>query len=141
VVLGYAGKRAVIQLIDVWDSISGGESIAKAAHFAPFYCDRLAAPDAKVQGAVVYRVEDTVTPYLQQYLIIDKGADAGVKLGDFFRVMEKGRPNRLSEQVLEAQAVNVTPASATLVVLKLYKDRLNIGDEALLSMRAVAATR
>ena len=137
VVAGYAGNRAVVTLIDLWSKVSGGESIAKPASFAPFYSgDRLVAPDTKIQASVVMRVEDSVAPYLLQYIIIDKGADDGVKLGDFFRVMDKERPNHLSERLLEGQAVSVTASSATIVVHKLHKDRLSVGDEAFLSYRA-----
>jgi hypothetical protein len=137
VVVGYAGKRAVVTLTDLWNQISGGESIARSASFAPLYSgDRLAAPDTKIQASVVMRVEDSTAPYLHQYVIIDKGADDGVKLGDFFRVMERERPNKLSELLLEGQTVNVTAGSATLVVQKLHKDRLQPGDEAFLNYRA-----
>jgi hypothetical protein len=137
VVAGYAGKRAVVTLTDLWSQISGGESIARSASFAPLYSgDRLAAPDTKIQASVVMRVEDSATPYLNQYVIIDKGADDGVQLGDFFRVMERERPNKLSELLLEGQTVNVTAGSATLVVQKLHKARLQPGDEAFLNYRA-----
>jgi len=137
VVAGYAGNRAVVILIDLWSDITGGESIAKSASFTPHYSDRLAAPDTKIQASVVMRVENSVAPYLLQYIIIDRGADDGVKLGDFFRVMDRERPYILSEQLLEGQAVNVTASSATLVVHKLHKDHLSVGDEAFLSYRSV----
>lgn len=137
VVVGYAGDRAVVSLHDIWGPISGGESIAKTAAFQAFQCERLTESGAgSIKASVVQRVEDTATPYLHQYLIIDKGTGAGVKLGDFFSVMERARPNKLSEELLKGQVVNVSSTSATLVVQKLRRDQVSVGDEAVLSLRS-----
>lgn len=137
VVAGYAGKRAVVTLTDLWSEITGGESLVRSASFAPFYSgDKLAAPDTKIQASVVLRVEDSAVPYMQQYLIIDKGASDGVRLGDFFQIMDRARRDNFSERLLEGQTVNVTANSATLVVHKLHSERLRLGDEAFLSYRA-----
>jgi hypothetical protein len=138
VVVGHAGKRLVIQITDVWADMRGGEAVAKAATFEPFYCDRLAVADKGIRAGVVLRLDNTPVPYLQQYIVIDKGSDAGVRIGDFFKVMDKESPNKISEPIVEAQAVSVTPAASTLQVLKIYKGRLDIGDEAFLSLRATA---
>lgn len=138
VVLGAAGRRMVIQLTEKWGQIEGGERIVKTAQFTPVYTDTRPAPDIpQIRGNVAARVENTATPYLQQYLIINRGSADGVMIGDFFRVRERERTNRLSEDVLEAQVVNVTENTATLIVVKLHKHHLDIGDAVFLSMRAV----
>jgi len=129
-------KKLVIRLTAMWGVIQGGESIVPTVAFVSIYCDNLVVPDTKIQASVVTRIGETVTPYLHQFFIIDKGADDGVKLGDFFRVKEKKPVDQLSEELLEGQVVNVTPVSATLVVQKLFKSNLNVGDHAFLSRRA-----
>jgi hypothetical protein len=137
VVVGYAGDRAVVSLHEIWSEISGGESIAKTTSFTPFRCENLTASGAgSIRAAVVQRVEQTVVPYLHQYLIIDKGTDAGVRMGDFFKVMERSKPRRLSEELLKGQVIHVSPASATLVVQKLRGNQVSVGDEAILSLRS-----
>jgi len=136
VVLGYAGKSAVVSLNEIWGEINGGESIAKAASFKPLQSERLTAPETEVRASVVLRVEETVVPYLHQYIIIDKGSEAGVRPGDFFSIMEKARPNRLSEELMKGQVVNVSSNSATLVIQKLRHSRVSAGDEAVLSFRS-----
>ena len=129
------GKKLVIKLTDMWGVITGGESIVPTVSFRPVYCDHLVVPDISIQGSVVTRIGETVTPYLHQFFIIDKGANDGVKLGDFFRVKEKKPADQLSEELLEGQVVNVTPVSATLVVQKLFKSNLDAGDHVFLSHR------
>jgi len=128
-------KKLVIRLTYMWGVITGGESIVPSVSFSPIYCDNLVVPDTKIQASVVTRIGETVTPYLHQFFIIDRGADDGVRLGDFFRVRENKPADQLSEELLEGQVVNVTPVSATLVVQKLFKGSLNLGDHAFLSRR------
>ena len=130
-------KKLVIKLTDMWGVVTGGESIVPMVSFSPIYCDNLIVPDVNIQASVVTRIGETVTPYLHQFFIIDKGVNDGVKLGDFFRVKEKKPADQLSEELLEGQVVNVTPVSATLVVQKLFKSNLNVGDHAFLSRRPV----
>ena len=137
VVIGFAGQRPVVEVFSMWGAIVGGERIAKAASFTPFYAENLAAPATKVEGRVVMRLENTVLPYLHQHLVIDQGSASGIRVGDFFTVMQRERSNRMSEKVLEAQVVSVSPSTATLLVQKLYQRQIEIGDVAHLSLRAV----
>lgn len=136
VVVGYAGKRAVVNLYELWGAVNGGESIAKAVSFAPLASERLTASDGEVKASVVLRVEETGRPYLHQHIIIDKGSEAGVRMGDFFKIVEKAAPDRLSEEIMKAQVVNVSASSATLVVQKLRRGQVAAGDEAILSFRS-----
>jgi hypothetical protein len=137
VVEEFVGNKAVIRLIEMWGIVEGGESISAATRFYPFYCDDLAAPQTQINASVAIRVGETVTPYLHQYFIIDKGSADGVMLGDFFKVKEKKPAGQLSEEVLEAQVVSVAPSAATLVIQKLAKNGLKAGDHAFLSRRPV----
>jgi len=137
VVVGYAGDRAVVQLKQVWGPISGGESIDKAVSVEPVHSGRLSTSAwGSVKATVAFRIDRTATPYLHQYLIIDKGSGAGVKIGDYFRVKEKAAPNKLSERVLEGQVVSMTQTSATLIIQKLHIGHVAVGDEVFLSFRA-----
>jgi hypothetical protein len=137
VVEEFVGSKAVIRLIEMWGVVEGGESIAATTRFYPIYCDDLAAPPTQINASVAIRIGETVTPYLHQYFIIDKGSADGVMLGDFFKVKEKKPSGQLSEEVLEAQVVSVSPSSATLVIQKLAKNSLKAGDHAFLSRRPV----
>ena len=136
VIVGFSGKekrqRLIIRMIDVWGLVEGGESIAKSKRFAPVYSGSLTASEIELQAKVALRIDDTVIPYMNQYVIIDKGAADGVRLGDFFRVTKA----RQGEDVFEGQVVNVSDRSATLVIIKVYSERADIGDDAYLNMRA-----
>lgn len=136
-VVGFVGKRVVVRLVDVWDTVVGSERIAKAVPFVPFYVDNKPVdkePDIKAR--VVARVGGTISPYMHQYVVINKGSDAGIRLGDFFKVFSAEHPKRLTEALVEAQVVNVTDKASTLLIQKVYSDRLSLRDEAYLSFRA-----
>jgi len=129
------GKKFVVRLFDMWGVVAGGESVVPTVPFNPVHYVDVAAPDTKIEASVVARLEETVTPYLHQFVIIDKGAGEGVRMGDFFKVKEKKPAGQLSEVLLEGQVVNVAQGAATLVVQKIYKTGLNAGDHAYLSHR------
>ena len=138
VVVGHSGSRIVIQLTHMWGIIQGGERIAPAASFKPISRDLTAVgADSKIQATVVARVEETPSPYLHQFIIIDKGTNDGINLGDFFKVFEKETKDNLSEELLEAQVVNVSSNSSTLVIRKMFRKTLNVGDQAFLSHKSV----
>jgi hypothetical protein len=138
VVVGFAGRRAVVQLTSLWGKVLGSERIAKAEAFAPVYCDHIPAQNNPLKATVIMHLDNTITPYMHQYLIVDKGSADGVKVGDFFRVVDRERPKRLSEDLIEAQVVSVASKASVLVIQKIYKERLSAGDEAFLSFRAAA---
>jgi len=138
VVLGFAGKRAVVILTDVWGTVAGSERVVQATPFIPVYIDKKPGDiENLVKATVILHLNDgAVLPYMHQYVIVDKGAEAGIKVGDFFKVVEREGPNNLSENLAEAQVLNVTSKASTLLLQKVYKDRLRSGDEAYLSFRA-----
>ncbi|MDR0305279.1 MAG: DUF2059 domain-containing protein [Chitinispirillales bacterium] len=136
VVVGHTGKQIVVKLINMWGMIQGGERIAPAGSFKTVNNDLSTGTGSQIQASVAARVEETLSPYLHQFFIIDKGADAGVNLGDFFKVFEKAAKNKLSEELLEAQVVNVSANSSTLVIQKIFKGSLSVGDQAFLSHKA-----
>ncbi len=138
-VLGFAGKNAVIRLVDVWGKVVGSERVAQSTPFIPIYIDnKPASSGGNIKATVILHLDGAVMPYMHQYIIVDKGSEAGVKVGDFFKVVDKEHPNRFSEELVEAQALNVTAKASTLVLQKVYSDRLKHGDEAYLSFRAAA---
>jgi hypothetical protein len=136
IVVGFAGKNAVVLLTDMWGTVTGSERVAQAVPFIPVYIDDKPASLADVKARVVLHLDRSVAPFMLQYIVIDKGSEAGVKLGDFFKVMDRERHNRLSEKLVEAQVLNVTAKASTLVLQKVYRERLNFRDEAYLSYRA-----
>ena len=136
VVVGHTGKNIVIQLTNMWGIVAGGERIAPAANFKAVKCSIVpAGAGSKIQAAVAARVEESASPYLSQFFIIDKGADAGINIGDYFKVFEKPAANKLSDELLEAQVVNVGANSSTLAIRKISKGSLKPGDQAFLSHR------
>jgi len=137
VVLGFAGKKAVVLLTDMWGKVTGSERVALAKPFLPVYIDVKPDSDAgNIKASVVLRVDKTVTPYMHQYIVVDKGSEAGVKVGDFFKVTDRKRPNSFSEELVEAQALSVTAKASTLLLQQVYSERLKRWDEANLSFRA-----
>jgi len=137
VVLGFAGKKAIVLLTDMWGKVSGSERVARAEPFLPVYIDVKPAADAEnIKASVVLRVDKSIVLYLHQYIVVNKGSEAGVKVGDFFKVTDRERPGRFSEELAEAQAINVTAKASTLVLQKVYSERLRRWDEADLSFRA-----
>ena len=137
VVLGFAGKNAVVKLTDVWDKVIGSERVVQSTPFIPVYIDnKKASGMADIRASVILHLDVTVAPTMHQYIILDKGSEAGVEIGDFFRVTDRKRPNYFSEELVEAQVLNVTPKASTLVLQKVYRERLKYGDEARLSFRA-----
>jgi hypothetical protein len=140
VVFAFVGDNAVVRLTDVWGSVIGSEAVVPATRFIPLYVDNEPSKSAANIGAnVIMQLDATIAvPYMQQYIIIDKGSDAGIKPGDFFRVVDKERPDRLTEELAEAQVLNVTPKASTLLLQKIYRERLKPGDRAYLSFRAAA---
>jgi len=139
VVLGFAGKNAVVKLTDMWDKVSGSERVVQYTPFIPLYIDnKKASGTADIKASVIMHLDVTVAPGLHQYIILDKGSEAGVEVGDFFRVTDRKRSNYFSEELVEAQVLNVTAKASTLVLQKVYRERLKYGDEARLSFRAAA---
>jgi len=137
VVLGFAGKNAVVKLTDMWDKVTGSERVAQSTPFIPVYIDNKRANGAAdIMASVIMHLDVTVAPTMHQYIIIDKGSEAGVEIGDFFRVTDRRRTNYFSEELVEAQVLNVTAKASTLVLQKVYNERLKYGDEARLSFRA-----
>jgi hypothetical protein len=137
VVFRFVGKSAVVRLTDIWGKVAGSELVVQAAPFVPVYVDNKPASAANIGASVVMQLDMTVAaPYLPQYIILDRGSEAGVKIGDFFRVEDRERADRLTEELVEAQVLNVTSRASTLVLQKVYKERLKPGDRAYLSFRA-----
>jgi len=137
VVTGHTGKNIVIQLINMWDMIAGGERIAPTAGFKAIKYTVAPQTDSKIQAAVAARLEESTSPYLNQFFIIDKGTDAGINIGDFFKVFEKASGNKLSVELLEAQVINVGANSSTLAIRKIFKESLRVGDQAFLSRKNI----
>jgi cell shape-determining protein MreC len=102
----------------------------------PVYFDNKPEKKQDIKARVMMRVDNTISPYMHQYIVINKGSEAGVKLGDFFKVMDREHPKRFAEALVEAQAVNVTGKSSTLLLQKVYRERLGNMDEAYLNFRA-----
>ncbi|MDR2591501.1 MAG: hypothetical protein LBC59_01675 [Chitinispirillales bacterium] len=140
VVFAFVGDNAVVRLTDMWGKVTGSESVVRATPFIPVYVDnKPAGGGANIGANVILQLDATVAaPYMHQYIVLDKGSEAGVKIGDFFRVVDKERHDRLTEELVEAQVLNVTPKASTLLLQKIYRERLKPGDRAYLSFRAAA---
>ncbi|MCL2689803.1 MAG: hypothetical protein FWE57_08165 [Chitinispirillia bacterium] len=137
VVVGHTGKKIVVQITNMWGIIAGGERIAPAANFKAVECYITPQTDSKIQASVIARVQEGASTYLSQYFIIDKGADAGITIGDFFKVFEKPSADKLSDELLEAQVVYAGENSSTLIIRKIFKKDLKPGDQAFLSHKSV----
>ena len=136
VVIGGATERNVTaQIVKLWDTMKGGETIVPANSFKPLSFESLEKASHTIETSVLTRVEDTETPYPMQMFLIDKGKDAGVRMGDVFSVL--GRKSRLGaeEEFLMGSVIHLSDNYATLLIVKMFENRLGTGNKALLRMR------
>ncbi len=134
-----AGK-AFAMLYKVYDRILGGEHIIKAKQPASREIDTLIESDISIQGTVITRAEETASPYVFQTLIIDKGSQDGVKVGDIFAVyLTKGDDVSGAVAALGYTA-NVQKSTSSLTIVKMSNNKIGTGDKTVLIRRTIFNT-
>jgi LysM repeat protein len=129
-------KTMRAQLIDMWDVIKGDERIAPALSFEPLEIDTITEPDISFEAEVFTRAEETESPYPFQTVILDRGKEDGVKIGDIFALyhrIENGSP----QFSMVGYIVNVTQNSSSMSIMSIAINRVSEGDRAILIKRSV----
>jgi LysM repeat protein len=103
--------------------------------------ERPSAVEAPPSATVVWIPDEPVLPSLQQYVVLDASARAGVRVGDQFtlvRPREAQQPGALplpEEEIAVAQVVRVTPYAATAIVVSQKHPAIRRGTRARVSAK------
>lgn len=130
------GKDLEALLFKAWDVVRAKDRVAPATRFRRYEIDTVVAATQRIDGTVLSRVELTTTPHLYQSLIIDKGSQHGVRLGDIFTVHpveDKQEPRR--EPALLGCAVHTGEGTSTLVIVRMFDNVLAVHDAVRLCKR------
>jgi hypothetical protein len=124
-------------LYKVYDKVVGGEYIMKAEPLKSQEIDTLVSPDIAIQATLITRAEETQSPYIFQTLIIDKGSQDGVRVGDVF-AMYRFKDGVLSKNVaVTGYTANVQKTTSSLTIIKMSDNKLIPGDKGILFRRTV----
>jgi hypothetical protein len=129
------GNEARGQVFRMRDIVQSGDRVAPMEQGAGYRLDSLAAPDIVIEGEVFQRVETSETPLLFQHVIIDKGAAEGVRIGDLFLSFPTVNSAPVNRPALLGCAVNCGDRASTLLIVKLFENRIMPGDRVTLVKR------
>ncbi len=131
------GKKATMELtlLKIWDVVRGEDRITPAERFTYHEIETMVDPYSTIQGAVFKRVESAAAPYLYQTFIINKGSRDGVQLGDIFLATNVDKKKSKHTPALLGCALNVSEQSSTLIIMKMYTNKLKEGDQVKLVKR------
>ncbi len=125
------------QLYKVYDKVVGGEHIMKAEPLKSQEIDTLVGPDISIQATLITRAEETESPYVFQTLIIDKGSQDGVRVGDVF-AMYRMKDGVMSRDVaMTGYTAKVQTTTSSLTIIKMSDNKLNPGDKGILFRRTI----
>ena len=128
-------NKALASLYKVFDKVVGGEHLMKASKLSSLEIDTLVSPDVTIQGSLIARAEETESPAIFQTLILEKGSQDGVKLGDVFAVYHTKNNELTSEVALVGYTANVQKNSSSMVIIKMSDNKVGRGDRAVLIRR------
>ncbi|MGE5672234.1 MAG: LysM peptidoglycan-binding domain-containing protein [Fibrobacterota bacterium] len=124
-------------LYKVYDKVVGGEHLMKAEPLKSQEIDTLVSPDVAIQATLITRAEETESPYVFQTLIIDKGSQDGVRVGDVF-AMYRVNDGVMSKNVaMTGYTANVQQTTSSLSIIKMSDNKLSPGDKGILFRRTV----
>lgn len=129
------GKQLSAQLVGMSDVITGKERIAKAAAYPSLTIDSLSEVSTALSAEVFTRVEETVSPYPFQKVILNKGSTDGVAIGDIFALYHQ--KNSLLSVI--GIVIHTTETSSTLSMVYMRQNAVESGDLAKLVRKPVFA--
>lgn len=132
-----AAKSVDAELFEMSDAIGGGERVAPVTYFTTMTIDTLIEPDVAISALVSTRVESTESPYLYQSVIVDKGSNDGVRVGDLFGVYHRKGKTGSAHLAIVGVVGHVGAASSTLVIISMTDNSLDSGDQAILLKRTL----
>jgi hypothetical protein len=118
-----------ITLIKMWNIVRNKDRITAAQPFDNYRIDSLLPVTREIKGNIVTKVEPTVSPYLYQTLIINRGTNHGVQFGDIFQVFSYNMKKTTKHLTMICCAINIQAESSSLLILKMYNTKLQEGDE------------
>lgn len=125
------GERVtlLITLFKAWDLVTNGDRVMPMERIDSREIDTLVDATDGIRGTVFERVETSAAPYLYQTFIFDRGNSSGVQIGDLVNVyhMDKKRTGKKLAQL--GCVINVQPQSSTVIILEMYINQLDAGDE------------
>lgn len=130
-------NKAFGQLYKVYDKVVGGEHIMKAEPLKSQEIDTLVNPDVAIQATLITRAEETESPYVFQTLIIDKGSQDGVRVGDVFALYRVKGDGLSRDVAMTAYTANVQKTTSSLTIIKMSDNKLSPGDKGILFRRTV----
>jgi hypothetical protein len=132
-----AKNKASGQLYKVYDKVIGGEHIMKAEPLNSQEIDTLVSPDIAIQAGLITRAEETESPYVFQTLIIDKGSQDGVKVGDVFGMYRVNDGVMSKDIAVTGYTAKVQKTTSSLTIIKMSDNKLNPGDKGILFRRTI----
>lgn len=127
-------KKLRALLFEVWDVISGDEMISPSVPIYSYSVDTLFKPEIPISAKIFTKIEETICPYPLQMIILDKGKNNGIGLGDVFGIYHQNKEG-ISSMVAIGSVVNVDEISATVRIILIHNSTIAEGDEALLIRR------
>lgn len=128
-------KIIEVSLFRVWDVVRNEDRIAPVKHFDILAIDNIYNTETVLTGKVFERVENSESPYLFQTFIINKGKNQGVKLGDIFEVFPGKKEKVINKATILSCAINIQNESSTLIIIRMYENKLSSGDRVKLARR------
>lgn len=130
-------NKVEAELFEMWDVISGKERIAPKQNFPAKSIDSLIEPDIAIKGKISLRVEESVCSYPFQTLILDRGSEDGVKLGDIYAVYETVDKETKEKFSLIGCIAYLTPNSSSVIILTMSDQNVKPGFDAVLIRRSI----
>ena len=131
------GVKVFAMIYKVFDKVLGGEHITNAHHLKSLEIDTLVAPEVAIQGTLVARAEETESPYIFQTLILNKGLEDGVRVGDVFAVYHNNESEISTEVAMVGYTANVQKSTSSMTIIKMSNNKIGSGDRAVLIRRTV----
>ncbi len=138
VVKGLKGDGLIkAEVLDVWGVIKTGDRVSKAREFRDYELKSYTDPEKRVKSEVFARAENTATIQPYTNFIIDIGSVNGVEFGDLFYVYRNSEAGGMDDPVMIASVTNVENVSSTCTAVRIFRERFEKGDSAVLYKRAV----
>jgi hypothetical protein len=131
-------RKILARLIEMSEVISGGERAEKSANTALKGVYEFSQPENPVAAEVFERVETTASPFLFQTLIIDKGENEGIRVGDVFAVYHKEKGIGV-RYCMTGYAAHVNSRTSSLIIVSISSNTVFSGDSAALILRSKPA--
>ncbi len=131
-------RKISARLIEMSEVISGGERAEKSANTVLKGVYEFSQPEKAVAAEVFERVESTASPFLFQTLIIDKGENEGIRVGDVFAVYHKEKGKGV-QYCMTGYAAHVNSRTSSLIIVSISSNTVSSGDSAALVLRSKPA--